>query len=92
MPLVDGLIGRARAADSAPFYGVYETRDAKFMAVGAIEPQFWSELVSILDLDPETTPAQTDRGTWCVVSFAECASVSLAVSVAVDRLVGCPSG
>ncbi|HEX6918416.1 MAG TPA: CaiB/BaiF CoA-transferase family protein, partial [Phycicoccus sp.] len=29
----------------APFYGVYECADGRFVAVGALEPQFWAELV-----------------------------------------------
>ena len=46
-----------------PFYAVYETSDGKHMAVGALEPQFYAELVRILevDLDPR---AQHDRSGW----------------------------
>lgn len=29
----------------APFYQTYQTKDNKFMAVGALEPQFFSALV-----------------------------------------------
>lgn len=34
----------------APFYDTYETSDGKYMAVGAIEPQFYRELI---------------KGVWC---------------------------
>ncbi|HEX8133062.1 MAG TPA: CaiB/BaiF CoA-transferase family protein, partial [Actinomycetes bacterium] len=30
---------------AAPFYTVYETADARHLAVGALEPRFWSELL-----------------------------------------------
>jgi alpha-methylacyl-CoA racemase len=46
----------------APFYDVYETADGKWMGVGAIEPQFYAELLRVLDLDD--LPAQRDPGQW----------------------------
>jgi alpha-methylacyl-CoA racemase len=36
---------------AAHYYGVYETADGKFFAVGAMEPQFYAELCKKLDLD-----------------------------------------
>ncbi len=49
----------------APFYRVYECADGRFVAVGALEPQFWRELVETLAVeapgeqyDPSTWPAQ----------------------------------
>jgi alpha-methylacyl-CoA racemase len=48
----------------APFYEVYATKDAKFVAVGAIESQFYSALVKGLNLEPATLPAQFDRARW----------------------------
>lgn len=35
-------------------YDTYETKDGKFMSVGAVEPQFYAELIKALELDPET--------------------------------------
>jgi alpha-methylacyl-CoA racemase len=49
---------------AAPFYTTYETKDGEHMAVGALEPQFFAELVRLLDVDPETIPAQMDRDRW----------------------------
>lgn len=46
-----------------PYYAVYETSDARHMAVGALEPQFYVELVRLLDLDVDPK-AQQDRATW----------------------------
>jgi alpha-methylacyl-CoA racemase len=42
------------------FYDTYETSDGKYMAVGAIEPQFYAELLKGLELDPADLPAQLD--------------------------------
>jgi alpha-methylacyl-CoA racemase len=49
---------------AAPFYGTYTTADGGHMAVGALEPQFFAELLRVLDLDPVTMPAQSDRAGW----------------------------
>jgi alpha-methylacyl-CoA racemase len=46
----------------APFYDVYVTADGKWMAVGALEPQFYAELVRVLELDD--LPAQRDQSQW----------------------------
>ncbi|QKT08218.1 CoA transferase [Gordonia sp. X0973] len=48
----------------APFYEVYETSDGKWMAVGAIEPQFYAELLKGLDLAEADLPHQLDMGRW----------------------------
>ncbi|ADB32744.1 L-carnitine dehydratase/bile acid-inducible protein F [Kribbella flavida DSM 17836] len=45
----------------APFYDVYETSDGKHVSVGAIEPQFYDELVRLLGVD---APDRTDPATW----------------------------
>ncbi|MCW4352840.1 CoA transferase [Hoyosella sp. YIM 151337] len=44
----------------AACYGTYETADGGFMAVGALEPQFWAELVAKLELDAEELPFHLD--------------------------------
>ncbi len=48
----------------APFYGSYETKDGKYVAVGAIEPQFYAALLQLIGLDKETLPDQNDRKAW----------------------------
>src|SRR6266498_2726929 len=49
----------------APFYGVYETADGGHVAVGALEPEFYRELLALLGLDGEQDlPAQLDRERW----------------------------
>lgn len=44
----------------APFYRCYETSDGKYMAVGAIEPQFFAALLAGLGLSPDDVPNQLD--------------------------------
>lgn len=48
----------------APFYSTYITSDGKYMAVGAIEPQFYTELLKGLDLDPSDLPGQMSYTEW----------------------------
>jgi len=48
----------------APFYRTYETADARYVAVGAIEPQFYAALVAGLEIDPVDLPHQLDRERW----------------------------
>ena len=48
----------------APWYDVYETRDGLHMAVGAIEPKFYAELLERLGLDASLRATQSDRSTW----------------------------
>ena len=45
----------------APYYDTYETADGKYMAVGAIEPQFYAELLTGLGLSDHCEPARPQR-------------------------------
>ena len=47
----------------APFYDTYETADGRYVAVGAVEPKFYAELVSRLGVDVDLAQ-QNDRATW----------------------------
>jgi alpha-methylacyl-CoA racemase len=47
----------------APFYEVYETADAKFVAVGTVEPKFYAELMKRIGLDVDLE-AQYDKARW----------------------------
>jgi alpha-methylacyl-CoA racemase len=49
---------------AAHFYGVYLTADDRYVSVGAIEPQFYAELLEILGLDPDELGPQWDRDRW----------------------------
>jgi alpha-methylacyl-CoA racemase len=46
-----------------PYYDVYETADGRHMAVGALEPQFYAELVQRLDPGPDL-PDRGDLARW----------------------------
>lgn len=48
---------------AAPFYEVYEASDGGFLAVGAIEPEFYAEFVDLLGLEGEIPP-QLDPSHW----------------------------
>jgi alpha-methylacyl-CoA racemase len=56
----------------AHFYEVYATADGGHVAVGALEPQFYAELLRLLELDPADFP-QFDHARWPALKqrFAE---------------------
>ena len=59
-PRGENLLGGA-----APFYDTYETADGGFVAVGAVEPQFWALLLRALGLAEDADcKAQLDRNAW----------------------------
>jgi alpha-methylacyl-CoA racemase len=47
----------------AHFYEVYETSDGGHLAVGALEPQFYANLLSLLEVDPASAP-QWEPARW----------------------------
>jgi len=51
----------------APFYDTYRTADGRYVAVGALEPKFYAELLARVGLDPASLPAQYDRSGWPVL-------------------------
>jgi alpha-methylacyl-CoA racemase len=49
----------------APFYRAYRTADDRFMAVGAIEPQFYAALLKLLKVEQQVeVSSQLNRDTW----------------------------
>lgn len=48
----------------APFYDTYACADRRYVAVGAIEPQFYAAMLDGLGLAEEDLPAQHDRAGW----------------------------
>jgi alpha-methylacyl-CoA racemase len=57
----------------APFYRCYETADGKYVAVGAIEPHFYANLLACIGLSTGDLPHQNDRDAWPAIRgrFAE---------------------
>ncbi|MGW7051452.1 CaiB/BaiF CoA transferase family protein [Streptomyces sp. NPDC054887] len=47
-----------------PFYGAYETSDGRYMAVGALEPQFYDRFTALLGLDEAAASARADLTRW----------------------------
>lgn len=64
MGLWQGERGRNLIDTGAPFYEVYETADGSYVTIGAIEPEFYSELVRLAGMDGEEMPAQMDVAQW----------------------------
>ncbi len=48
----------------APFYDTYRTADDGYVAVGALEPKFYAELLAGLGLSGAGLPGQHDRAGW----------------------------
>lgn len=49
---------------AAPWYDTYECADGRFLAVGPIEPQFFSVLVERLGLDPARFTGRMEAANW----------------------------
>ncbi|KIN65843.1 L-carnitine dehydratase/bile acid-inducible protein F [Sulfitobacter noctilucae] len=73
MGLIHGMLAQGRWTETrsanwldgaAPFYRCYTCADGKFIAVGALEPQFYSILLKTLGLDPDYLASQNDQTTW----------------------------
>ena len=75
LAVIHSLMGSGRWEDQrgvnmldggAPYYAVYETADGRYMAVGAIEPKFYAELLRLLELGQERVvpEQQNDRAGW----------------------------
>ncbi|WP_225635488.1 CaiB/BaiF CoA transferase family protein [Streptomyces solaniscabiei] len=70
--MIHGMLGAGAWQDrrgtnlfdgGAPFYGTYETADGRYMAVGALEPQFYAEFMERLGV-PDEVPAREDMARW----------------------------
>jgi alpha-methylacyl-CoA racemase len=48
----------------APWYDVYETKDGKYVSIGAIEAKFYADLLSRLGLAGQDLPGQHERARW----------------------------
>ncbi len=56
--------GRNLLDGGAPFYDTYACADGRFVAVGALEPRFFAELIARLGLDDGWRARQYDRRAW----------------------------
>lgn len=63
-PMQDLPRGENMLDSGSPYYEVYETKDGKFMTVGALEPQFFAVLVDGLGIDKKWNEQRYDRDNW----------------------------
>jgi alpha-methylacyl-CoA racemase len=49
---------------SCPFYRCYECADGRYVAVGALEPEFFAELLAVLQIEPSELGPQRDQAGW----------------------------
>ncbi|KAF2153506.1 CoA-transferase family III [Myriangium duriaei CBS 260.36] len=64
-PMWDRERGENVLDGGCPWYDTYSTKDeGEYMAVGALEPQFFAALVKGLGLDKSWNVRRMDRGTW----------------------------
>ncbi|GGZ63388.1 CaiB/BaiF CoA transferase family protein [Streptomyces bluensis] len=70
--MIHGMLAAGRWQDrraanlldgGCPFYGTYETADGGYMAVGALEQQFYEEFVDLLGIR-DRAPARKDVARW----------------------------
>ncbi|KAG7247153.1 hypothetical protein CRUP_004872, partial [Coryphaenoides rupestris] len=60
----EGGRGQNMLDGGAPFYDTYRTADGQHVAVGAIEPQFYQQLLLGLGLDAADLPPQMSSDDW----------------------------
>lgn len=64
--MVHGFLAQGRSVDEiAPYYDTYETLDGGFLAVAAVEPQFYAEFLRLLGLDD--VPDRDDPAQWAAL-------------------------
>ncbi len=59
----------------APFYDTYPTADQRHVAIAALEPKFFAELVQRLGLDEKFIETQHDRSQWPALRRAIAAAI-----------------
>lgn len=68
-PLWDQPRGHNFLDGGCPWYDVYECKDGEYMAVGALEPKFFKELLRGLELEDEISfDDQADRSIWPMIA------------------------
>ncbi|MCJ1352444.1 MAG: hypothetical protein MMC33_002428 [Icmadophila ericetorum] len=66
-PMWDQPRGGNLLDGGCPWYDVYECKDGGFMAVGALEPQFFVELIQKLGVDEALLKQRDDRKSWTAI-------------------------
>ena len=63
-PVWDQPRGENLLDGGSPFYEVYECKGGGYMAVGALEPKFFNELLQGLEVDKSWMHCRSDRTAW----------------------------
>ena len=64
-PVWSGPRGTNQLDGGCPYYDTYETKDGKYMAVGALEPQFYAALLRGLEINEASVGGnRLDKKTW----------------------------
>lgn len=65
LPVWSGPRGTNQLDGGCPYYNTFETKDGQYMAVGALEPQFFAELLKGLEIDESSIGGnRLDKSTW----------------------------
>ncbi|KAK5166480.1 uncharacterized protein LTR77_008023 [Saxophila tyrrhenica] len=65
LPVWGGERGTNQLDGGCPFYDTYETKDGGYMAVGALEPQFFAALLKGMGIEESAIGGnRMDKGTW----------------------------
>jgi alpha-methylacyl-CoA racemase len=73
MGLIHGMLAQGRWSEKreanwldggAPYYRCYECADGQYIAVGALEPQFFAQLLDKAGLPQDEAQSQNDPQTW----------------------------
>jgi alpha-methylacyl-CoA racemase len=65
LPVWSAERGTNQLDGGCPYYDTYETKDGKYMAVGALEPQFYAALLKGLEIDEKSVGGnRLDKSTW----------------------------
>jgi alpha-methylacyl-CoA racemase len=57
-------VGENLLDGGAPFYGPFECKDGRYFTIGAIEPQFYAELLQRAGIDDPEFKDQNNRANW----------------------------
>jgi alpha-methylacyl-CoA racemase len=72
--ITDPRRGHGTLGGAAPFYRCYQCADDRWIAVGAIEPQFWALLMDLIEAPADLRARQYDKASW-PQSTAELAAI-----------------
>jgi alpha-methylacyl-CoA racemase len=67
--MTDGAALLSAMMYGAHFYGTYACADGKYVAIGAIEPQFYAQLIALCGIGDPAFQAQRDVHSWPILKY-----------------------